>query len=314
MEATVIQVLPVFVIVAVGYLAARFKYLPESLFEGLTYFVLWVAVPLYIFRALARSTLLEKSPGNLAEMLGIYFLGAALALGLGMAVARYAFKGNPVEQTQMGLASSHGSVALLGIPAVTIILASKAITALTLLVGLHGIVMAAVVTLVMGVRGRSKTLPQDLGKTMLAEAKMPIFIALVAGVVYNMLDLGLPGVADQTLQIVAVAGVPCGLFALGGALLPYRIGDHPQIELATSAVKLVAHPFIVWLLAVKLNLLGIPTSWAWAAVMVAAMPTGLELLLKDKQARSAVFGTAILVSTALGLVTVAVLAHLIRSS
>jgi predicted permease len=314
MEATLLQVLPVFAIVAAGYLAGRFRYLPENLFDGLMRFVLSVAAPLYVFRALARSSLLDKAPGNLAEFLAVYFLGAALAMVAGLVVAQYVFKSPPAEQMRMAVAGSHSSAVVLGIPAVTLILGSQAITPLALLVGLHGMAMALLVTIAAGLRRKSGDLMQDSAQALLAQAKTPIFIAAAAGVAFAKLDVSLPGAVDRTLQMVAVAGVPCGLFALGGLLLPYRLGDRPQFEFATAAVKLVAHPLIIWLIAAKFKLIAIPASWVPAAMIVAAMPVGFEMMMAGKRAKGEVPGGAILVSTGLAVITVTIATHLIRAA
>ena len=84
------------------------------------------------------------------------------------------------------------------------------------------------------------------------------------------------------------------------------------VELATAAVKLVAFPLIVWVLAMKLPVFSVPASWAWAAVMVAAMPVGFELHVKGKRAGAEVAGSTVLMTTAISIVTITVLTHLIR--
>ena len=133
MEKTLFMVLPFFLIALAGYLAARFRYLSENLFDGLAQFVFAVALPVYLFRTLARTGLLDRSAGNLVEFLAIYFLAAAGALLIGMLVARFAFNASSGEQTRMGVSGAQSNLVLLGIPAVVLILDSQVLTPMLLL-------------------------------------------------------------------------------------------------------------------------------------------------------------------------------------
>jgi predicted permease len=311
MEKTLFMVLPFFLIALAGYLAARFRYLSESLFDALTQFVFAVALPIYLFRTLARTGLLDRSAGNLVEFLAIYFLAAAGALLIGMLVARFAFNAGSGEQTRMGVAGSQSNLVLLGIPAVVLILDSQVLTPMLLLVGLHGLVMALIVLIVQRVQsGRSG----DPVKMAVDYAKSPLFIALVAGILFAKLDIPIPAKIDTALQTIAVTAVPCALFAFGGTLVRYSFGDRLQPEFAIAAVKLAAFPLLVWLLAIKLKLLAIPPSWAWVAVMLAAMPAGFELHGKGKRAGGEVSGATVLVSTLAGVFSVTMLVHIIRTA
>lgn len=310
MEATLWQVLPVFAIALAGYAAGRFRYVTENVFDGLAQFVFTVAVPAFIFRTMARSTVLDKSLGNLGEYLILFFIAAAAALALGMVVARYSFRSGPGEQARVGIAASQSNMVLLGIPAAMLILGSQAHTAIALLIGLHGLVMALLVSTAQRFQGGNGANPIT---ELFRYAKSPLFIALVAGIVFGKFDLSIPAKLDPGLRMIGSAAVPCALFALGGALARYNFGGRLKIELTAAAIKLVAFPLIVWLLAVKSTLFTIPVSWVWLAVMMAAMPTGFELHAKGKRAGGEVSGTAILVSTVLSVLTITVLTSIIRS-
>ena len=311
MEKTLLMVLPFFLIVLAGYLAARLRYLSDNIFDGLAQFVFAVALPVYLFRTLARTSLLDRAPGNLAEFLAIYFVAAAGALLIGMLVARFAFNAGAGEQTRMGVAGSQSNLVLLGIPAVTLILDSQVLTPMLLLVGLHGLVMALIVMIVQRVQsGRGG----DPLKMAIDYAKSPLFIALVAGILFTKLDIAVPAKIDTALQTIAVTAAPCALFAFGGTLVRYSFGDRLQPEFAIAAVKLAAFPLLVWLIAIKLKLLAIPTSWAWVAVMLAAMPAGFELHGKSRRGGGEVSGATVLTSTVVGAISITVLTHIIRTA
>jgi predicted permease len=305
------MVLPFFLIARAGYLAARLRYLSNNLFDALSQFVFAIALPVCLFRALARTGLLDRSPSNLVEFLAIYFLAAAGALVIGMLVARFAFNASSGEQTRMGIAGSQSDLILLGIPAVVLILDSQVLTPILLLVALHGLVMALIVMIVQRVQsGRGG----DPVKMAIDYAKSPLFIALVAGMLFAKLDIPIPAKIDTALQTIGATAVPCVLFAPGGTLMRHSFANRRQPAGGAAAVKLAALPLLVWLLAIKLKLLALPASWAWVAVMLAAMPAGFELQAKGKRAGGKISGARVLVSTLAGAISITVLTQIIRTA
>ncbi len=306
------ELVPFFAILLAGYLAARLRYLPSGVFDGLAQYVFTIAVPVFVFRTMTRSTLIDTSAGNLAELVVLYLLGAAVAMALAIVLGRFALGTRGHEQTRMGIAGSYSNVVLLGIPAATLILNTKAITAMTFLVGVHGLIMALLLVGAWFAQGGNNV---DLGKVAVEQAKSPILLALILGFVLNKLGIKASGSADVALRTVALTAVPCALFAYGGLLARYKLnfaGSAMTQEVAAAAVKLIAHPFIFWLLAVQMKVLVIPSSWIWMAVVMAAMPAAYELHAKGKRVGGDVADSTILFMSLAAIVSVSVIVYLVR--
>ena len=97
--------------------------------------------------------------------------------------------------------------------------------------------------------------------------------------------------------------MPCALFSVGASLRAYRLkGALPPAALMV-ALKLVAHPLIVW--ALVSFVFAVPPLWAKVAVLLAALPVGVNVYLfavryDAGQAESA---SAILLSSVLSVAT-----------
>jgi predicted permease len=309
MESIILSVLPVAIIVGLGYLTTRFNYISSSVIDGISRYVFAIALPALIFRNMANGGL----PDNLApvwQILLAYFIGALAVLVLGIVVGRYLLNSGQAEQNIIAVGASHSNMVLLGVPAVLMILGTKYVGPLILVVGLHGVLMAVLLTVVIRVRaGKAGEAPLAAWQAALGQAKNPVFIALVLGILYdvagNMMDAPrLPDMANSILRTLSSALYPCSLFALGGMMMRYKWGSKVKEAAAVTALKLAAHPLIVWVLAKPL--LGLPNSWVWVAVMLALMPVGFNMQNLASRSKNAagLADTAIIMSTVLSLVAI----------
>lgn len=327
MEGTLILVAPVFGFALLGFLAVRLRYVSETAVDGLIQFVVSVAVPLLVFRTMARVDL-GQVLGDFIGLLLAYFLGVLAVLLLAMAAARVLLKRHNGAQVSLGLAASYSNMVLLGIPAVVLILGANLAVPLMLLVSLQGPVMVAVVTLAVNLPTRqTKGLGGVLLRVLDSQRKTPMFLALALGLIYGIFRLPLPEPVDMPLRLIGAAVAPCGLFALGGLLVRYRLLERLGEAVLTSLLKLAVLPAVVWVLAAKV--FSLPGSWVWVAVMLATMPTTFELEARngarngsngkakakngDKQSLEEIPGASVLLSTLLAMATITVLTHIIRT-
>ena len=305
----ILIVVPVVAIVLIGFVSVRFEFIGQAVSDGLSKFVFAVALPALLFRNLALSDIV----GNLDfiwRVLTGYYVGALAVLLLGIVVAKYAFRMGQAEQNILAVGASHSNTVLLGVPAVLIVMANQFVMPLLLIVGLHGLMMAILLTIIARVRARKAgDIPKAIGQNFLAQAKNPIFIALVAGILYSV--FGLPAFYSEintVLRYLGNAAVPLALFSLGGMMVRYKFSGHAPEAAAVSALKLVAHPFIVWVLAGPL--LGL-NNWALVAALVAAMPAGFGMhnMASRSERGGATASSTIVISTVLSAVAVVVVLY-----
>ncbi len=131
-------------------------------------------------------------------------------------------------------------------------------------------------------------------------------IGLGLGLAANLADLSLPAPVYDTIAMLAGAALPVALFALGGVLTRYAIKAEIGEALMISVFSLVVCPALAWLLAGPV--FGLPVPFVRAAVVMAAMPPGINgyvfAAMYDRAVGTA--ASAVLLGTALSLLTVTV--------
>lgn len=305
MENVVATILPVFGIVLIGFAVVRAGLFGEAAIDGVSQFVFNIAIPLLLFRTLARAGLPADIPWR---VLLSYYIGAYLVFFAGMALARLAFGRNLAEQGVFGGGASHSNTVLLGIPIVLTVFGDSASVPLFLVIGVHNAVLLPLVAMVIGIgSSRGGALLTSLKDTGADFIRNPLVIGLVGGMLYGRLAPPLAGPVDEMLRLLGVAGAPVALFALGGTLARYRIGRHLGEALATSTLKLAVMPFVVWLLAARV--FDLRADWIWVVVLLAAMPSGVNVFIFANRygAATATAGTTVLVSSLLGLPSLSLL-------
>lgn len=309
MQAILLNILPLAAIAVIGYLAVRFDYVSQAANDGISKFVFVVALPALIFRNMANADI----AGNFSfgwKVLAGYYLGALAVLILAMVVGRFLFNAGKAEQNILAVGASHSNMVLLGVPVVLLLVGRANILPVALIVGMHGMLMAVLLTAVLRIRsGKANELPSAIWGVVVNQAKNPIFIALALGILYKLLPIPkLPGEANTILKLLGDATYPCALFALGGMMIRYKFAGQGAEAVAVTALKLVAFPVIVYLLTSAVFGLN---KWAVVAALLAAMPVGFNMhnMASRSQSGAATANSAILLSTILSIISAAALLH-----
>jgi predicted permease len=88
------------------------------------------------------------------------------------------------------------------------------------------------------------------------------------------------------IDMLGSSASPCALFAMGMALKRYGLGDHVKLAGAITALKLLLHPALVYLLATRV--FPVPPVWAGVAVLFAAAPSGINAYLFAERYRTGI--------------------------
>ena len=143
--------------------------------------------------------------------------------------------------------------------------------------------------------------------TAVSLLRNPIVISVLAGVAWSTTASPLPVVLDTVLEPIARTAVPCALFALGATLTRYRFSGSFPAAATMSLLKLAVHPALVWLLATRV--FTVDPLWVRVAVLLAAMPTGINTFLFARQYEAAVpaASSAIILATVASTITITAL-------
>jgi predicted permease len=293
-------VLPVFGVIAFGYVCAWTGLLRERVAEGVSDYVYTIAIPLLIFRTLAEATLPDVSPWG---YWGVYFFGAAVAWAIAQTLSVIALGRDMREAIVHGLTSAQSNIVLVGIPLVLSAVGDAGAVPLFLLVAVNLPLMMTAASLMMegtgaGLsRGALLSVARNLATNL-------ILIGFAAGLAAQFLGIRPSGAPKAVIDLIAQSSVPCALFAMGLALRRYGVLGDFRMAAVIATLKLLVHPFVVWLLVTFV--VPMPSVFAAVAVLFAAMPCGINAYLLAERFRVGVAAAAgaVTLSTSLSILTI----------
>jgi malonate transporter and related proteins len=309
LDAIVTTVLPVFGLIVLGYGFARANIIDAAAGRGITLFVFNIAIPALLFRTVASIGPQGGAPWNL----WLAFFGGLALTWIATAIAsRFIESLNTSGGAAASMAAGFGNLALLGTPLAISHFGESVAVPLGMILSIHAPVLWFSATLHRELARHSASF--SMADTAVTLFKMlatnAIVLALLAGTIWRLTGIGLHPVPDKMLAMLAEAGVPTALIALGVSLAAYNLRGSFGGMFALIALKMLLMPLLVFALA--RYAVTLPPLWIRVAVLFAAMPTGANAFLfaqKNDEAVPAVSG-AVALGTGLAAITASVLLYL----
>jgi malonate transporter and related proteins len=301
-----ITVLPVFGLILLGYGFARADIIDANAGRGIALFVFNVAIPALLFRTVASMGPQQGAPWSLWLA---YFGGLAATWIITALMSRQVASLDESGGAAASMAAGFGNLALLGTPLALAHFGEQIAVPLGMILSIHAPILWVSATLHRELARHSQAFSwrAALGELVTLLTRNAIIISLLAGTLWRFTGLGLHPVPDKMLSMLAEAGVPTALFALGVSLSAYALKGSWGGMFTLIGLKMLVMPFLVFLLA--RYAVALPPLWIKVAVLFAAMPTGANAFLfaqKNDEAVPAVSG-AITLGTGLAAVTASVL-------
>lgn len=288
---------PIFALVLLGFLVARFGLISHSASAGLAAFVNTLAIPALLFRAVAEA----KTPDiNPFPYWGSYFIALfAVWLIADLVAHRVGRVGR--EAAVIGFSSAQSNTVMVGLPIILSTLGEAGKLPVVILLAVHLTITMSAVTLLIA-RGEGG----GLRALFVSVAGNAIFLSIIAGLAWRYGGLPLPKVGSTLLKMLGDTATPCALVAMGMSMSAVSFGGSRRIILFVSFLKLIVHPALVYILAV--HVFRLPPAYAAAAVIFAACPSGIQayLVAERYQAGGPIASGAVALSTALAALTMTV--------
>jgi len=269
MLSTLSVVLPIFIVIGLGYGARRLALLGPGAVTELNRFVVYLALPTLLFDVTAHAPMAEIAhPGFVAS----FGLSCAIIFGGTLAIRRR--QGRPLADAGLdALNASYANTGFIGFPLGLLVIGPSSlppVTAATVLT-VCGLFSAAIVAIEAGLAaGSARTVAGRVARSLI---RNPLVIAPFAGAHFATTGLALPVGIETFLKLLGAAASPCALVALGLFLARDRTpGESIGPAAALVGLKLVVHPLIAFALARWV--FGLDESLTRIAVLMAALPTG----------------------------------------
>lgn len=300
MQALLDVILPVFMLVAMGYAAVWRGVITDAGIDGLMKFAQSIAIPMLLFLALAR---LDLSQLFNWRLLVSFYTGALSGFAAGMLGARFLFGRDWEDAVAIGFICLFSNSVLLGLAITERAYGPQALTANFAIVALHAPFCYAVGIVTMEtVRAKGAGMGATFARIAKALGTNPLVIGISLGALVNVGNINVPIFLTDALELMAKAGLPAALFGLGGILRRYRPDGDLRIIAYVVAISLLLHPSITWLLGRSFDL---ETGAFRSAVLTAAMAPGVNaFLFANIYGRATrIAASSVLIATALCVIT-----------
>ena len=302
--AIFLKLIAIFAVVAFGWIAGRARWLGSGdAARVLSNAAFYLFIPALLFRTTARIDLAAMSWSTLAA-----FFAPALALMAGVYLwgrSRVAEDG-AASPAVRALAATFGNTVQLGIPMATALFGEAGLSVHLAIVSLHALTLLTIATALVELdlarahalsQGERRSLAATLFTTVRNTVIHPVVLPVLAGLAFNLTGLAIPALADETLQMLALAVVPMCLVVIGMSLDHYGIKGSLRGALWLSLAKLFVLPGLVLVVGrFFIGLAGVPLA---VIVICAALPVGSNPLLFAQRYRNleGETTTAVVIST-----------------
>lgn len=304
MNVVIEIVAPIFSIVLLGFGLARRGVFDTAASNGLTRFMFYVAIPAMLFRTLATAELPVTVPWKYI----FAFYGPSFVLfTTGLLISRTLYLWGRADQGIAAITCSYSNMVMLGFPLVIMAFGDDAAVPLFILLALQSALIFPATTWVIEIYGRDPSVRNSsVVLSLLRLFLNPVILSLILGVAFNLASLEISGPVERMLGLFAAAAPACALFALGLGLAQYKFLGELQCSLTLTLLKCIAHPILVWGACFALN---IEALWTQVAVILAAMPTGINAYIFAHKygTRVSIVTKSILLGTILSVLSISLL-------
>lgn len=308
MASVLSVILPVFALIFLGFITRRLGLLGPTAASEVNRMVVWLCLPAMLFNATASASWAHFwEPGFIAA-----YTAGTIAVFVITLIWRWRVHKSLADASIQGLSASYANTGYMGIPLCILVFGDAGLqpALISSLIVICVLFALAVVCIEVALQSEP-SLFNAVRKVALALLKNPLVVSPLLGGVWAASGLSVALPAQRVLDLLAAATAPCALISLGLFLAHKQVGRSDG-SLPLVALKLVVHPFLVWLLAYQI--LDLPPLWAHSALLLSALPTGTGpfMLAEYYQRDAAVVSRSILFSTLGSLVTLSLCLYVIQ--
>jgi malonate transporter and related proteins len=253
---------PAFFIIFLGYVGSRLKVFEVGVQKFFSLYVLYFAMPCYLFLSMAKST-----PNMIANInyIASFALGLIVTATLSWLLASKFFKRKQDESVLAMMSGCYTNSAFIGIPIIIVTLFQLIFVTTFILTALETVQRHGKLSL---------KILYDLPKTILLT---PIIAASLLGIISSLMQWPVPQIVDNSFGLLGNAGIPTALFALGLSLgskgEKFSISDR-KLVYSLVVIKNIIHPLIAGIIGHYI--FNLSEIWLSALVVVSAMPTAMN--------------------------------------
>ncbi|BCR05522.1 membrane protein [Desulfuromonas versatilis] len=301
-------VLPVFLVIALGYLLKRFALIDAAFLFQTNRLVYYICLPLLLFYKIGTADFFANFNGTLV-------IGSSLGLVLGF-LGSYAYAAlrryPPEARGVFSQGAFRGNLAYMGLAITMNAYGEAGFTRAGILMGFLVPVLNVLAILALMMPHRQADAGRGTGFWLQQIALNPLILASFAGIIWSFFSLPMPVILDRSLRIATGMTLPLALIAIGGSFSLEKLrGDLVRAAFATG-IKLFWLPLLTALLLLQLGVSGIDLG---IGVLMAGTPaaTATYIMAHQMKGDAELAGSIVMMSTLASAVTYTLALLLLRS-
>lgn len=277
------HIIPMAVVIALGWLCARLKLFDETFTQGLTVFILYIALPALIFIHLAHGNIVQGAV-NLHYVAAYVFVLLACLFSTWW-VGNLLFKTPKATNILRALCATHPNLGVFGFPILSLTAGHGVLLPLVISNALvDSIELPVSIWMLESVRHKNKEsgVLSIIFSSALRAFSKPLILAAILGVVWSYYQLPLNVQVSKSLGILANGTSACSLFLIG-LLVYFQPCKINREVLFTTCSKLIFQPLLALLAIYLFHLHG---SLAVMLILFSFIPTGVTPIILSQRYRA----------------------------
>lgn len=233
-------ILPVFIIVILGFILGRTKFLGEGFIDPAEKVVFKIALPVMLFLEVAGAEKLSGGDVRLITFCVVAVTAAFLLVSLGAFLfVKKEYRGSFVQ------GASRSNFAVLGIPLAISMFGDAGGVAIALVMPFVIVMFNAYSVIILSLfanGGEQVRIREILKKLFFNIVTNPLIIAVILALPVLYFDIELPVFANRSLEYISAMTTPLSLICLGANFKLSAVKGRVGTALAATALKLVVLP------------------------------------------------------------------------
>jgi len=270
---------PVFLLIAVGYLAGQMRWMRTESVPDLSNLVFLVLGPALLFHTMSTVQIDELD----LRPVGAYFLAVGALFGFSVLL-----RGLSCRSVVLALAGTFSNLVMIGITLVKLAYGQAGLVTLLTLISVHSLVLLTAATIMLELaqareeraQRPSPLTPRRVALIAVSAMKSalihPVPLPILCGLLFAQTGWALPGVVQLPLQLLGSAFGPLALVLVGVSLAGLSLRGHWGPALLLAASKNLLLPLMVGASAWALGIDGLALV---VLVVAAGLPIGANVFL-----------------------------------
>ena len=304
---------PIYITIALGWLATRAGLFERADMRVLGKFVLYVALPALLFDAVARRPI-----GDILEWryMAVFALGGLATMAVGLLWMRRVARQPPVLSVVQTMGMCCPNSGFVGYPVNLLLLGPVAGLILGMNMVVENLLLIPLLLALMDAAAGGGHWRAVLRGAASGLLRNPMVLGLAAGLLVSVTGLALPAPLGRTVGLFAQASAALSLFVIGGSLAGLQTrGLHAQVAQIAFG-KLIVHPLLTWAALRGLEALGmapLDPALRTGVVLAAACPMfGIYPILAQKYGHEGLAAAALLGTTVASFFTISLALWMMR--